>query len=218
MSTGTEGYYAERAREYDRVYEKPERQADIADLERLVGTELTDRRVLDVAAGTGFWTGTYADAARAVTATDVNDSTLDVARGRRRWPGHVDFQRCDAWSLEQVSGRFDAAFVGFFWSHVPLDRLEPFLTGLSGRLEPGAVVVIVDNHFVNGSNQPITRTDRDGNTYQRRALADGTRWEVLKNFPAPDEVIARLAPHGDQPRITSLTYYWAATFRTPATW
>jgi ubiquinone/menaquinone biosynthesis C-methylase UbiE len=214
MSTGTEHYYAQRAREYDRVYDKPERQADIADLKQLIGTELAGRRVLDVAAGTGFWTAAYADAARAVTATDINDSTLEVARGRQPWPSHVDFQRCDAFSLDQVPGRFDAAFVGFFWSHVPVDRLEAFLAGLVGRLEPGAVVVIVDNHFVAGSNHPITRTDSDGNTYQRRELADGTRWEVLKNFPAPDEIVARLARHGDQPAVTSLTYYWAATVRT----
>ena len=176
--------------------------------------ESAGRRVLDVAAGTGFWTGAFADAAGAVTVTDFNDSTLDVARGRRRWPGHVDFQRCDAFSLEQVSGRFDAAFIGFFWSHVPLDGLEAFLTGLVGRLEPGAVVVIVDNHFVDGSNHPITRTDGDGNTYQRRELDDGTPWEVLKNFPTPDEVISRLAEHGDRPTVASLAYYWAATFRT----
>lgn len=214
MSTGTEAYYAQRADEYDRVYEKPERQTDIAELERLVGTQLAGRRILDVAAGTGFWTRSFADGARAVTATDTNESTLDVARRRRRWPSHVDFQRCDAFALDHVPGRFDAAFVGFFWSHVPLDRLDPFLTGLVARLEPGAVVMIVDNHFVAGSNHPITRTDGDGNTYQRRELTDGTEWEVLKNFPTPDDVASRLARHGDRPTITSLTYYWAATFRT----
>lgn len=215
MTTGTEAYDARHAREYDRVYEKPERQVDIADLRRLIGRELTGRRILDVAAGTGYWTGAFADAAEVVTATDIDESTLDVARGRRRWPGHVDLQRCDAFSLEEISGRFDAAFVGFFWSHVPLDRLESFLTGLVARLEPGAAVVIVDNHHVDGSNHPITWTDGEGNTYQRRALADGTEWVVRKNFPSRDEIATRLARHGDRPMVTSLTYHWAATFRTP---
>ena len=215
MSTGTEAYYERRAAEYDRVYEKPERQADIAELERLVGQHLAGRRVLEVAAGTGFWTRVFADAAKAVTATDVNESTLDVARRRRRWPDHVHFQRCDAFALDQVAGRYEAAFVGFFWSHVPLDRLDSFLTGLVARLEPGATVLIVDNTFVAGSNHPITRTDVGGNTYQRRELADATRWEVLKNFPSPEDLTAQLAPHGDRATVAFLTYYWTATFRTP---
>lgn len=215
MTTGTEEYYAQRAAEYDQVYAKPERQRDIDAMGRLVTHELAGRDVLDIAAGTGFWTERYASAARSTTLCDVNEETLRVARSRRAWPSHVSFACCDAFALGGVPGVFDAAFVGFFWSHVDRDDLDRFLVGVIERLDPGAVVVVVDNTYVEGSNHPITRTDAVGNTYQRRRLEDGRAWEVRKNFPADGEVEDRLARHGVMATVTSMTYFWIATFRTP---
>ena len=214
MGTGTEKYYERRAREYDRVYEKPERQADITELRRHICDALAGRRVLEVAAGTGYWTQFYADRASRVCATDVNEATLEVARRRRRWPDQVSFVPCDAFALDTVAGQFDAVLAGFLWSHVPLDRLDELLGGIVARLEPRSLVMLVDNNYVPGSNHPITRTDIQGNTYQRRSLDDGSTWEVLKNFPTPTELSAQLARHGTEAQIRSLEYYWIATIRT----
>jgi len=215
MPTGTEEYYAQRAAEYDQVYEKFERQEDLAALADLVTNALAGKDVLDIAAGTGFWTERFADVARSTVACDVNEETLVVARSRRTWPEHVTFARCDAFALEAVPGAFDAAFVGFFWSHIDVAQLDSFLDGVVRRLEPGATVVIVDNHYVEGSNHRIARTDERGNTYQRRRLADGREWEVRKNFPPAEAVAARLDRHGAVAAVTSMTYFWAATVRTP---
>jgi hypothetical protein len=52
MVTGTEEYYQARAHEYDAVYEKPERQADLARLRAWLPPVLDGRQVLEVAAGT----------------------------------------------------------------------------------------------------------------------------------------------------------------------
>lgn len=213
MTTGTERYYERRAPEYDRVYEKAERQDDIGRLSTFLDDSLAGRGVLDVAAGTAFWSARYADRARRVAVVDVNPSTLDVARQRRRWPATTTFHECDAFALGEVPGRWDAAFVGFFWSHVPLGSLDDFLDGLTSRLEPGAVVVFADNTYVAGSNHPVSRTDAEGNTYQRRALDDGSDWDVLKNFPSPEEVASRLGRHG-RCELLQLTYYWAARLVT----
>ena len=215
MSTGTEEYYAQRAAEYDRVYEKPERQSDIARLGALLREAFEGRDVLDVAAGTGFWTERFAEVARSVTSCDVNEEPLEIARARRPWRGSVTFTTCDAFALYRLPGRFDAAFVGFFWSHLRLDQLDSFLAGLISRLEPGATVVLADNRYVEGSNHPITRTDDEGNSYQQRRLADGREWEVLKNFPSPEDVEAALARHRTTATIRSMTSFWAATARTP---
>lgn len=215
MPTGTEEYYAQRAAEYDQVYEKLERQGDIAALGRSLTQAFAGRDVLDIAAGTGFWTERFADGARSTTVCDVNEKTLLVARSRRTWTDTVTFACCDAFALHEVPGAFDAAFVGFLWSHVDLEHLDRFLDGVIRRLEPGATVVIVDNTYVEGSNHQVTRTDESGNTYQQRRLADGSEWEVRKNFPSPEEVAARLARHGVAATITSTTYFWTATFQTP---
>ncbi len=212
--TGTEEYYRQRAAEYDLVYEKPERQADLAALRRRIAQLLEGRRVLEVAAGTGWWTDAYADGAAGALATDVNAETLAVAAGRRSWPPSVRFAEVDAFALEGAEGRFDAALVGFFWSHVPLRRLDGFLSALAGRLEPPALLVAIDNRFVAGSNHPVTRTDEGGNTYQDRALRDGRTFEVLKNFPSPAAVAASLAPICETVSVEELDYYWLATATT----
>lgn len=211
MSTGTEGYYRERALEYDRVYDKPERQSDLRSLRAWLPNVLRGRHVLEVAGGTGYWTDVIADEAASIFATDVNEATLEVARNRRVWPASVRFEVADALDLVTVKGERDAAFAGFFWSHIPLGDVGPFLTGLRDRLGSGAVAIFVDNRYVEGSNHPVTRTDRAGNTFQSRTLSDGSEWEVLKNFPTSRDLRSALADFGSRIEIHEWAYYWAAT-------
>jgi SAM-dependent methyltransferase len=211
LSTGTEEYYRARANEYDAVYDKPDRQADLSELRAGLPELMTGRHVLEVAAGTGYWTDVYADLAASVAATDVNVATLDVARRRRDWPDTVRFIEVDAFDLHQVEGQFDAAMVGYFWSHVRLEHLGGFLAGLADRLEPGATAVFIDNRYVEASNSPVTRTDEAGNTYQQRQLADGTSWEVLKNFPTIDEIRSALTPFTTAVTIDEVQHYWMAS-------
>jgi SAM-dependent methyltransferase len=187
------------------------RQEDLHSIRAWLPDILTGRRVLDVASGTGYWTDVFAHGAASILATDVNDETLAVAQSRREWPPHVQFAVADAFDLDRVSGDFNAAFVGFFWSHIPLAKLDSFLSGLFGRLDDDAVVVFMDNLYVDGSNHPIVRTDDQGNTFQRRTLSGGGQWEVLKNFPSMDSlrsILERFSPHVD---LRTWDYYWAAT-------
>jgi SAM-dependent methyltransferase len=210
VSTGTEEYYRARANTYDAVYDKPDRRADLVELRARLPELLTGRRVLEVAAGTGYWTDVYADVAASVAATDVNGATLDVARRRRAWPDTVRFIEVDAFDVHRLDGRFDAAMVGFFWSHLRLQDLGGFLAGLADRLEPGAPVVFIDNRYVNVSSSPVVRTDAEGNTYQQRELADGTSWEVLKNFPTLLEIHSRLALVATTVAVDEVQHYWIA--------
>ncbi|NIK62128.1 class I SAM-dependent methyltransferase [Kribbella shirazensis] len=201
-------YYRERATEYDAVYEKPERQDDLARLRALLPPLVAGRSVLEVAAGTGYWTTALATTAEKVVATDLNDETLAVARTRSYGPAEVRFETADAYDLGAVPGRFDAIFSGFFWSHVPRADVRRFAQGLLERVEPGGVVIFADNRFVEGSNHPITRTTADGDTYQTRRLSDGRTFEVLKNFPAREQFAADV---GRPVEWTELTYFWLAT-------
>jgi ubiquinone/menaquinone biosynthesis C-methylase UbiE len=182
----------------------------LADLRAWLPTVMSNRRVLEIAAGTGYWTDAYCDDAMSVVATDVNAETLEVARARRSWPDSVRLAEADAFDLSSVDGGFDAAFAGFFWSHLRLDQLGLFFSALARRLEPGAVVVLIDNRYVEGSNHPVSRTDAAGNTYQQRQLDDGTSWEVLKNFPTVATLEACLRPFSTTMQITALTYFWTA--------
>jgi hypothetical protein len=119
----------------------------------------------------------------------------------------------DAFALDRVDGQFDAAFVGFWWSHLLREDVRRFLLGLHRRLPAGSPVMIVDNRYVSGSNWPITRTDVHGNTYQGRRLRNGVEYEVLKNFPTSTELLDTIAStSGSAPRVHQLTYYWYATY------
>jgi SAM-dependent methyltransferase len=205
-------YYARRAQEYERVYAKPERQHDLRAIEAWLPAHFAGRRVLEVACGTGWWTVRGARDAQSWCATDITDETLAIARSKTL-PACVCFARADAYALDTLDAtlRFDAAFAGFWWSHVPRQRLARWLQHLHQRLQPGARVVFIDNRYVEGSNHPIARTDADGNTYQQRRLDDGSVHEVLKNFPKRDDALAALGPRARKAQWHTWPHYWALT-------
>jgi ubiquinone/menaquinone biosynthesis C-methylase UbiE len=204
-------YYRDRAAEYDVIYAKPERQADLASLHNLLPPLVAGSSVLEIAAGTGYWTRTLSTSAEAVTATDLSTETLDVARTRKYGPASVAFQVADAYALDQVPGQFDVAFIGFFWSHILRGDLPRFLTGLHARLGPGARVIVLDNLYVHGSSTPVSRTTGDGDTFQQRTLTDGRSYEILKNFPAREEFATDVVAWAPDAKWTELQYFWLAT-------
>jgi demethylmenaquinone methyltransferase/2-methoxy-6-polyprenyl-1,4-benzoquinol methylase len=206
-------YYVQRAAYYERVYFKPERQADLRAIEEALPAVFAGRRVLEVACGTGWWTPHGARDAAAWLATDLNPETMALAR-TKALPACVQFAAVDAYGFEQIEGHsFDGAFAGCWWSHVPLARLPGWLDRLHARLEPGARVVMLDNRYVQTSSTPLTRTDADGNTYQDRTLDDGSVHEVLKNFPSREQAFAVLGPRAHSPEWTEHGHYWVLSYR-----
>jgi SAM-dependent methyltransferase len=207
-------YYRRRASEYDEVYEKPERRGDIATLAEIIRNFATSRRVLEIAAGTGYWTVLASEAAASILATDLADEPLAIARGRS-YASRVEFAHCDAFALDTLPGTFDAGLACFWVSHLTQSEMERFAVHLAARLLPDSRVLFVDNRYVEGSNWPTGRTDVDGNTYQHRQLRSGETFEVLKNFPTASELHGLGETVGVEVEVTELTYYWALKFRTP---
>jgi demethylmenaquinone methyltransferase/2-methoxy-6-polyprenyl-1,4-benzoquinol methylase len=204
-------YYAARAPYYDAVYLKPERQEDIA----FLSTHLPDRfrgsEVLELACGTGYWTQHLARTVSRLVATDGTAEPLDFARLR---PGaeNVIFRHADAYALPSDLGTFDGAFGGLWFSHVPVEARVAFLQGLHALLRPGARVVFIDNNEVQLRDYPIVETDRQGNTFQARPLADGSVHRVLKNFPTEAELKAVLSDFCDCMEYTELANFWMVEY------
>lgn len=71
-----------------------------------------------------------------------------------------DLVRLREWLAPALDARraLDAAFAGFFWSHVPVGLLDGFLAGLTGRLDGPATLVFIDGRYVPGSSHPAVRT------------------------------------------------------------
>jgi demethylmenaquinone methyltransferase/2-methoxy-6-polyprenyl-1,4-benzoquinol methylase len=211
-----ESYYARRAAEYEKIYDKPERQADLARLRAELPPLFKDERVLEVACGTGYWTPLIAAQAESVLGIDAVEDVLAIARAKRYERENVRFEQADAYALPAWPQKFSACFAGFWWSHVPISRLDAFLTELHARLAPGSRVAFLDNRYVEGSSTPISRRDDDGNSYQRRRLGDGSSHELLKNFPDAAQMDSRLARFGTEIRFLPYDYYWVAAYRTRA--
>ena len=205
-------YYAQRAAEYERVFDKPHRQPDIATLKAWLRTQFAGRRVLEVATGTGFWLPAATADAAAWLGTDLNPEVLAVAQQKPLDFNKVRFQHADAYALAATvaPGGFDAAFAGLWFSHVPVSRRAAWLAQLHACLQPGARVVLMDNRYVAGDSTPISRHDDEGNGFQQRQLSDGSAHEVLKNFPTAAEFAALLG--GRAFEFRELTYFWTLVY------
>ncbi|MBZ0268751.1 class I SAM-dependent methyltransferase [bacterium] len=204
-------YYAQRAAEYDRIYAKPERQEDLRELSRWVAEWVAGRRVLELACGTGWWTRVIAESAASVTATDVNDEVLAIAKARD-YAKPVRFRRADAFDPPAAPGEFDAIVAAFWVSHLPLSGLGPFLDSVDDCLEPGGRVVLLDNRYVEGSSTPVARRDADGNTYQIRQLDTGATCEVMKNFFDARGIDLRAAAPRRERDARELPHFWALAY------
>jgi demethylmenaquinone methyltransferase/2-methoxy-6-polyprenyl-1,4-benzoquinol methylase len=208
-----EKYYAKRAGEYETIYDKEERQPELAWLRHRLPELFAGRTVLEVACGTGYWTQYIAARARQIHACDINDPVLEIAREKSFPRRNVHFFKGDAFAPDGAGERCDAAFAGFWWSHVRKAELARFLSGLAARLKPGALVAILENSYVEGSSTPISRTDAEGNTYQVRKLLSGETHEVLKNFPTTAELADIVRPFAAEAHVEDLRYYWLLVLR-----
>ena len=87
---------------------------------------LTPRgRVLELAAGTGQWTGLLADFADELVVTDSSPEMLELNRAKVGERGAV-YSVADALALEATHAH-DVVFFGFFLSHVPRSRFAGVL-------------------------------------------------------------------------------------------
>ena len=207
-------YYAERASEYERIYQKPERQADLKRLRSFVERAFAGADVFEVACGTGYWTEVVARHAASLLATDINEEVLAIARAKPMDARKLTFQRGDAYA-PSAPQRFNAGLSAFWLSHVPKSRIRTFLRAFHGVLTPGARVVFMDNAYVEGSSTPISFSDAQGNTYQLRRLDDGSTHEVLKNFPTESELRANVEGLGLDVQVEFFPYYWTLTYLLP---
>jgi SAM-dependent methyltransferase len=206
-------FYAKSAANHDRVYDKPERQHDLAQMRTHVAGILRGHAVLELACGTGYWTGVIAASADSVVATDINPEMLELAQLRALPADKVQFRVADAYALPDDLGDFTAVFIGFWWSHVKREQQEKFLAHLRSKVGKDVMLVLLDDVYVEGSSDTIARTDLEGNTYQIRIAPDGERYEIPKTYPSDSALRKKLASSVREIRIVRLEYYWMLSCR-----
>jgi len=208
-------YYRKRAPEYDEYFERRGRYDEGEERNRRWFEEVGEVRaalagfdprgdVLELAAGTGWWTQELLLHADRLTALDGAPEALAVNRDRLGADPRVDYVVADIfrWTPER---RYDVVFFGFWLSHVPPELFDRFWERVRACLRPGGRVFFVD------SRQPSTAAARarrgDGEVTVRR-LNDGREFRVVKVFYAPAPLEARLRGLGWEAEVRATDTYF----------
>lgn len=207
MNSDIVSYYKDRAKEYEKVYSKPERQNDLLLAEQILKETFADKVVFEIACGTGYWTQKISSTAKSILATDITDKVIEVAKSKDYLTSKVSFQVADVFDLININ-KNESLFGGFIWSHVKYQDLDKFIDIVNNLVIDNGTIVFMDNKYVEGSSLPITDKDEFGNTYQTRTLEDGTTHMVLKNFPTEYEIRQYLISKATDIKFINAEYYW----------
>ena len=211
MNQDLVSYYKDRAKEYEKVYLKPERQNDLQKATTILQSLFSQKTILEIACGTGYWTEKIAETATAIYATDINESVIDIAENRH-YKDKVTFELTDIYTF-MPHKKYESVFGGFIWSHILHQDLDKFVDKIKNFVTSDGTIVFMDNNYVEGSNLAIMKTDEQGNTYQTRQLENGTLHLVLKNFPTKEFIFNKLSGVATEINFINLTYYWIVSFR-----
>ena len=206
-SSEMEKYYAKRALEYEDIYLRPERQDYIRQSKNLLKEYFNNKYVLEVACGTGFWTETISEVSKYILATDINSEVIEIAKNKV-YNCKIDFIQDDSYELSRIKEKYDSFFAGFWFSHIPKSKIEIFFNVIHKKTNKNALIIFMDNLYVEGKNTPISRFDAEGNSYQIRKLKDNSQHEVLKNFYKENELKNYFKKYGNEIEITNKKYYW----------
>ena len=197
-------YYRARAPEYDEWFYRSGRydrgaehtaqwQLEVEQLRGQLHGGAKCGHILELAPGTGIWTQELAQLGERVTALDASPEMIEINRAKLQ-AENVDYRLCDlfAWQPRQ---QYDMVFFGFWLSHVPADKLSPFLRAVHAALRPGGRLFIVDSGQPDTAN-PNTGTESLGDDRQQRQLKDGRQFEIVKIYYEPADLTTILGEHG----------------------
>jgi SAM-dependent methyltransferase len=201
-------YYQARASEYDdwwyrrrehdmgpelnRLWERDKRELLAA-----VDSFAPRGDVLELAGGTGTWTGELLRFADRVTVVDASEATLAINRAKHG-DERVEYVAADLFSFTPPR-RFDVVFFSFWISHVPAERWSQFWDFVASGVAPGGRVFFIDGarpehglangpeHWRNAKLAEITARHgaSPGSDVTERTLRDGRRFRVVKRFWEP---------------------------------
>jgi SAM-dependent methyltransferase len=166
--------------------------------------------VLELACGPGVWTRQLLRHAADVTAVDASPEMLAIAAARVG-DERVRFVQADlfAWVPDR---RYDVVFIGFWLSHVPLERFESFWSLVADCLKEDGRVFFADD----GYRTPDELVEGPSSSTIRRRLDDGTSYRIVKVPHQPADLESQLSQIGWHIKVTPTSgpFYWGAGSRT----
>jgi ubiquinone/menaquinone biosynthesis C-methylase UbiE len=123
-----------------------DKQAYVAgdELISVVKTELLTEqklgKVLELGCGTGLYTETLINNAESITATDLSDEMIEMAKTKRGGLKNVEFQKADALNLEFEENSFDTVFMANL-IHI-IGNAEKLILESKRILKKGGTIII----------------------------------------------------------------------------
>ena len=207
MHTDLIQYYRDRAKEFEKVYRKEERQEGIAQITRHLQEWFRGKSILEVACGTGFWTERIAQTSGPIHGFDINPAVLDMARAKT-YAAPVTFDTLSYEDMALAPDGFQSLFGGFIWSHILKENLPAFVDRCLEKVPENGLLVFADNTYVAGNSTPIHHTDPNGNTFQLRTLENGEDYLVLKNYFRREELESYWGKRVNKLEYFELEYFW----------
>ena len=149
--------------------------------------------ILELAPGTGIWTGELIQIGQRITALDASPEMININRAKLQ-SDQVDYQQMDLFSW-RPEGQVDMVFFGFWLSHVPAGKLAAFLDRVNAALVPGGRLFFVDSRSPDLATAHTGTADL-GEDLQQRTLKDGRRYEIVKIYYEPSALSKILRRHG----------------------
>lgn len=222
--TEQQRYYNERAAEYDQWWLRVGRYDRGAEENGVWFAEQRQVRaafdtldwsgdIVELAGGTGIWTEWLATRARSVTILDGSREMIAINRARLYGGGLVEKAAYEQLDLFEWSPRraWDGLFVGYFLSHVPLERYERMLAAMASAIRPGGVFAMIDGRREERSSSPDQPPPGPKTEVMTRRLNDGREFTIVKRYDDPDGLHAALERHGirAEVRVTGAHFLYA---------
>jgi SAM-dependent methyltransferase len=170
-------------------------------------------QVLELACGTGLWTGRLAEHATHVTAMDASPEALDIARAKVP-ATNVDFREADLFAWEPTES-YDVCFFSFWLSHVPKARIHSFWEKVKRAVAPGGRVYLIDSaRSDRASARDHALQDPDQEMMLRR-LADGREYHIVKHWFQADALQRQLTELGWDAHIQATHEFFIYGHATP---
>ena len=127
--------------------------------------------------------------AQRILAVDAASEMLALNRakiGAQVADARVYYQLADLFAWE-ADAPVDLAFAGFWFSHVPAERLPPMLAALRRAVRPGGQLCIIDEPDTSPARPPASPEGQDPQL-EMRALLDGREFQIVKIYRSPERL------------------------------
>lgn len=170
---------------------------------------------LELACGTGIWTEQLLKISQRITALDASPEVMAINQAKLK-ASNVSYEQVDLfqWEPTQV---YDLVLFGFWLSHVPPDKLDPFLAKVARAARPGGRLFIVDSRRANYSSAADHAAYEPESIYHERKLNDGRKFTIYKIFYEPEALREKLAAFGFDADVRTTDNYFIYASGTRST-